>query len=122
MPPTLGNGKICYLEIPANDVGRSADFYRAVFGWQIRRRGDGRTAFDDAVGQVSGAWVVGRPPSPHPGLLVYVMVDDAAATVEAIVAHGGEIVQPVGADAPEITARFRDPAGNVLGLYQQPAQ
>ena len=32
----------------------------------------------------------------------------------------GEIVQPIGADAPEITARFRDPAGNVIGLYQQP--
>ncbi|MDP9099589.1 MAG: hypothetical protein M3N48_11455 [Verrucomicrobiota bacterium] len=23
--------------------------------------------------------------------------------------------------APEITARFRDPGGNVIGLYQQPA-
>jgi hypothetical protein len=33
---------------------------------------------------------------------------------------GGEIVQPVGVDAPEITARFHDPAGNVIGLYQQP--
>jgi len=30
------------------------------------------------------------------------------------------VVQAIGADAPEITARFRDPAGNVLGLYQQP--
>jgi hypothetical protein len=29
-------------------------------------------------------------------------------------------VQPIGADAPEITARFRDPAGNVIGLYQEP--
>ncbi len=29
--------------------------------------------------------------------------------------------QPIGADAPEITARFRDPGGNVIGLYQQPA-
>jgi len=48
------------------------------------------------------------------------MVDSVAATVDAIVAHGGEITQPIGADAPEITARFRDPGGNVLGLYQQP--
>lgn len=48
------------------------------------------------------------------------MVDDIGATIESIVAHGGEIVQPVGADAPEITARFRDPGGNVLGLYQEP--
>jgi len=43
------------------------------------------------------------------------------ATIDAVLAHGGEIVQPIGADAPEITARFRDPAGNVIGLYQHPA-
>ena len=55
------------------------------------------------------------------GLLIYVMVDSVAATMETVVANGGEIVQPIGADAPEITARFRDPAGNVLGLYQNPA-
>ena len=120
MPPTLRNGKICYLEIPAVDVSRSSDFYRSVFGWQLRKRGDGHIAFDDGVGEVSGTWVTGRPPSPQPGLLFYIMVDDAAAAIEAIVAHGGEIVQPVGSDAPEITARFRDPAGNVIGIYQQP--
>ena len=50
------------------------------------------------------------------------MVDDAAATLAAIVANGGEITQAIGADAPEITARFRDPGGNIIGLYQQPAQ
>ena len=62
-----------------------------------------------------------RPPATNPGLLFYIMVDSVAATVDAIVANGGEIAQPLGADAPEITARFRDPAGNVIGLYQQPA-
>ena len=122
MAPTLGNGKICYVEIPADDIQRSAGFYGAVFGWKTRKRGDGQLAFDDGVGQVSGTWVTGRPASSsQPGLLIYIMVDDAAATVDAIVAHGGEIVQSIGADAPEITARFRDPAGNILGVYQQPA-
>lgn len=119
MPPTLANGKVCYIEIPATDPQRSADFYSEVFGWNIRLRGDGHVAFDDAVGEVSGAWVVGRPPSPHPGLLIYVMVDSVAETIDAVAAHGGEIVQPIGADAPEITARFRDPAGNVLGLFEE---
>ena len=122
MPPTRGNGKICYLEIPTTDVARSVRFYQGVFGWQVRRRGDGATAFDDGVGEVSGAWVTGRPPSPTPGLLLYVMVDSVAATVEAVLAHGGRIVQPIGADAPEMTARFADPDGNVLGLYQEPNQ
>jgi uncharacterized protein len=119
--PTYGNGKICYVELPALDIERSAGFYMTVFGWRIRQRGDGTTAFDDGVGQVSGSWVTGRSATAEPGLLVYVMVDDAAATLDAIVANGGHIVQPIGADAPEITARFRDPAGNVLGLYQMPS-
>jgi uncharacterized protein len=121
MPSTRANGKICYIEVPATDVGRSAQFYKVVFGWRIRQRGDGHTAFDDTTGEVSGTWVLGRPPASAPGLLLYVMVDDVRATLEVITANGGEIVQPVGADAPEITARFRDPAGNVIGLYQEPA-
>ena len=118
--PNYGNGKICYVEMPALDIAQSADFYKSIFGWNVRQRGDGSTAFDDTVGEVSGTWIVGRPPSQKPGILFYIMVDSVEATVDAIVAHGGEIVQPVGADAPEITARFRDPGGNIVGLYQQP--
>ncbi len=76
-PPTPINGKICYIEMPALDVRRSADFYAKVF-------------------------------------------DSVAATVDVITAQGGTLVQPIGADAPEITARFRDPAGNLIGLYQEP--
>jgi hypothetical protein len=114
--PKIQNGKICYIEIPAADIAKSADFYRQVFGWNIRKRDDGSVAFDDGV-EVSGSWVQGRPPAT-PGLMVYIMVDDAEAVVKAVAAHGGEIAQPIGADAPEITARFRDPGGNVIGIYQ----
>jgi predicted enzyme related to lactoylglutathione lyase len=120
MAPTFGNGKICYVELPASDISLSSSFYEKIFGWKTRKRGDGSIAFDDGVGQVSGTWVTGRTPTT-PGLLIYIMVDSVAATVDAIVANGCEIVQPIGADAPEITARFRDPGGNILGLYQQPS-
>src|SRR4051794_15216259 len=85
MPPTPTNGKVCYIEMPAVDIARSADFYAKVFGWQLRQRGDGRTAFDDTTGQVSGAWVPGRPASPQPGLLIYIMVDNLAATIDAVI-------------------------------------
>ena len=122
MAPTLANGKICYVEIPAKDIHRSAGFYERVFGWQSRQRRDGSIAFDDTTGEVSGTWVLGRPPAAAPGLLIYIMVDSVAATIDAVIAQGGELVQPIGADAPEITARFRDPAGNVLGLYQEPSR
>src|SRR5271154_6284124 len=118
MPPTFGNGKVCYLEIPATDIARSAEFYECVFGWQIRTNKEGRTSFDDGVGEVSGTWVLGRAPSTAQGLMVHIMVDNIQETIEAVIENGGAIVQPVGADAPEITAHFRDPGGNVMGLYQ----
>jgi len=112
------NGKICYIEFPATNINRSAAFYQKVFGWKTRQRGDGSTAFDDTTGQVSGTWVRNR--SGHaPGLMLYIMVDDLNATCEAIVADGGEIVER-GEHPPEITASFRDPGGNVIGLYQEP--
>jgi predicted enzyme related to lactoylglutathione lyase len=119
MPASI-NGKICYLELPSTNVAKSAEFYSKVFGWRMRRRGDGATAFDDTTGEVSGAFVTGRQAWDTPGMLVYVMVDSVEATCEAVRANGGAIVQPVGADPPEITARVRDPGGNIIGLYQEP--
>ncbi|MDQ6884170.1 MAG: VOC family protein [Candidatus Dormibacteraeota bacterium] len=118
--PTYRTGKICYLEIPTTDVKASVNFYTRVFGWQTRQRGDGSTAFDDTVNEVSGTWVLGRPPTTELGLIVYVMVADAKAAVDAIRAAGGQIVKPVDASSREIFAVFRDPAGNVMGIYQQP--
>ena len=117
--PKWRTGKICYIEIPAGDVARSAEFYQRAFGWKIRQRGDGSTSFDNTVGAVSGTFVVGRPPA-EPGFAVYIMVADAAATLAAVQAAGGEIVRPVNPAASEVFAWFKDPGGNTLGVYQQP--
>ena len=122
MAPTLRDGKICYIEMPAKDIAVSSRFYQQVFNWNVRMRANGSVAFDDTTGQVSGSWVLNRPPLDKPGLLVYIMVDDVQTTIDLIKKNGGEIVQPVGADHPEITARFRDPGGNVIGLYQEPTK
>jgi len=122
MAPTLANGKICYLELPALNASQSAAFSSKVFGWSMRTRGDGAQAFDDTTGEVSGAFVLGRNAAATPGLLFYIMVDSVAETCRAVEAQGGTIVQPIGDDAPEITARFCDPAGTVIGLYQDPSR
>src|SRR5579862_5402161 len=96
MATDYGNGKICYVEFPAKDIAVSSEFYRKVFGWSLRTRGDGAVAFDDGVGQVSGTWVLGRPPAGAPGSMLYIMVDDAAKTVDVITTNGGKIVQEIG--------------------------
>ena len=117
--PHFGNGKICYIELPSRDINESSTFYQRAFDWNVRRRGDGSMAFDDGVGEVSGTWRTDRKPSTEVGLLVHIMVDDIEVTMQKIIEQGGTIVQPVGMDAPEITAWFRDLSGNVLGLYQE---
>jgi predicted enzyme related to lactoylglutathione lyase len=122
MAPTTGNGKICYLEIPADDIAVSSAFYTKVFGWKLRERGDGALTFDDGVGQVSGVWKQGRAPADESGIRIYIMVDNIAETLDTIVAQGGEIFTPVGEHLPELTARFRDPHGNVFSLYQEPVR
>lgn len=117
--PEWRTGKICYVELPAPDPAASAEFYRRVFGWEIRRRGDGALAFTDTVGGVSGVFAADRSPDADPGLLVYVMVADLAAAVASVQAAGGRVVRESPPDAPERFAWFADPAGSVLGLYQQ---
>ena len=118
--PTFRTGKICYIEIPTTDVQRSAEFYQRAFGWQVRRRGDGTIAFDDTVNEVSGSWVPDRPPAVDPGLIVHIMVGDIDSAIDAVESAGGQIVQPPDPDSPVVYAHFRDPAGNLFGIYEQP--
>jgi predicted enzyme related to lactoylglutathione lyase len=116
--PKYGNGKICYLEIPSRDVQESSMFYEKIFQWHIRKRDDGSTSFDDGVGEVSGTWRPDWKPTTQIGVLVHIMVDDIEVTIQKVKDNGGTIVQEVGMDLPEITARFLDPSGNLFGLYQ----
>ena len=49
-----------------------------------------------------------------------IMVDSVAATLDEVISNGGKVVQTICRDAPELIARFSDPAGTVIGLYQEP--
>jgi len=114
--------RFCYLEIPAVDLQKSVAFYENVFGWNIRRRESDHPGFDDATGNISGMWVKGMKIHREPGLLISVWVEGIDDVLARVVANGGEIVEPVRHDQPGSTAwiaRFRDPAGNPMRLYQE---
>jgi predicted enzyme related to lactoylglutathione lyase len=118
----LPRPRLCYLEIPAADVRQSAAFYEVVFGWNIRHRDSDRPSFDDATGNISGAFVTDRAAARDSGVLPSVWVDDIDGTLARVPLHGGEIVEKPRHDAPDSTswiATFRDPGGNTLRLYQE---
>ena len=117
----MPHGKICYLEIPAKTAEASADFYSAIFGWKVRRRGDGALAFDD-TGGVSGTWVKESDRTPDEHTRTYIMVDGITDTLERIRAAGGRILTPRTDIGPGMGAFavFADPVGNEFGLYEEP--
>ncbi len=127
-PPTTGEnhsvdtrlttpGAISYLHIPAADVRQAAAFYREVFGWHINNPNSDRPSFDDASGRLSGAWISDHLVATEPGLLPYIYVDQIEEAVARILAHGGQIVTNPFPEGLLTVATFRDPAGNVIGLW-----
>jgi uncharacterized protein len=120
-PRLIRPGGISYLHIPAVDVREAATFYGQVFGWNVSGHDTRRPSFDDGGGAVSGAWMTNQAVSREPGLLLYIYVDDINRTVAEIEAHGGQIVMAPYAEGDILAATFRDPAGNVMGLWQAPS-
>jgi predicted enzyme related to lactoylglutathione lyase len=112
---------ISYLHIPAVDPKQSARFYESVFGWHIDGHDTKRPSFSDGTGHVAGAWMVNHEPSSTPGLLPYIYTDDLPKTAELVETHGGSIVEAPAPEGNLLVATFRDPGGNVLGLWQEVA-
>jgi predicted enzyme related to lactoylglutathione lyase len=117
----MPHGKICYLEIPAKTAEASAEFYSSIFGWKVRKRGDGELAFDD-TGGVSGTWVKESDHTPDERTRTYIMVDDITVTLKRIEAAGGRVLTARTAIGSGMGAFafFADPVGNEFGLYEEP--
>jgi predicted enzyme related to lactoylglutathione lyase len=109
---SLVHGQVCYLQMPAVDSIRSAAFYQAVFGWQTEH------PYQDFESPgLIGQWVQGRPAAPDAGPMIWIHVADLDETLERVVTHGGEIIDPPSPDGPTRTlATILDPEGNSIGL------
>ena len=110
-------GSVTYLHMPATDVHLAAAFYRDVFGWSLNGSDSDRPSFEDASGLLGGAWISDHLPPPEPGLLPYIYVMDIEKTIALIVAQGGAILTEPYSEGRLTIATFRDPAGNVIGLW-----
>jgi uncharacterized protein len=117
-PRVFRRGGISYLRIPAGEPRRSAVFYEGVFGWKVDAdRDDPR--FEDGSGHVIGHFVADLPVAGEAGILPYVFVEHVDETLERVVAQGGQVVTPPYPEGDLRVATFRDPAGNVVGVWQQ---
>jgi uncharacterized protein len=114
------SGGISYLRIPAPDPARLVAFYRDVFGWTVDAERD-EPSFEDGTGHVIGHFVPDQEPAGEAGVRPYVYVDRLDRTLEAVTENGGAIDTPPYPEGDLWVATFRDPAGNVVGVWQRGA-
>jgi predicted enzyme related to lactoylglutathione lyase len=107
--------RIDYVELAGGDMPVSKDFYTAAFGWGFVDYGPEYAAFDGAGldGGLSADTPTGTPP------LVILKSDDLEATLARVEAAGGTIVEPTFEFPGGRRFHFRDPAGNVLGVWAE---
>lgn len=113
------HGRLSYLQIPATNVRAAGDFYGSVFCWEVGSGDKDHLSFSDATRGMIGAWVTERISSRDAGVLPYIYVHGIDEVLERIKNRGGEIVKPAYAEGDLWVATFRDPSGNVIGIWQQ---
>jgi uncharacterized protein len=117
-PTVFRVGGISYLRIPATEPRRAAEFYAGVFGWTVDVDRDD-PSFEDGSGHVIGHFMGDLPVAGEAGVLPYVFVERVDDILEKVRAHGGEVVTPPYPEGDLRVATFRDPSGNVVGVWQR---
>lgn len=116
---------IRYIELPgAGALDETKQFYRTAFGWTWTDYGPTYAAYEDGTITVGLSLEASPGPAHEPGAesaigpLVLFETGDLQATEDAVGAAGGQIVSGPYAYPGGQRFHFRDPAGNILGVYQ----
>lgn len=122
------SGRVVHFEIPADDMSRAQEFYRAAFGWDISPMpelsyaGLGTTPTNEQgrpadPGAINGGMMQRQAPVSTP--VITVDVEDIDKALETIGSLGGSTVLPRQAIADMgFAAYFTDSEGNLMGLWQ----
>jgi predicted enzyme related to lactoylglutathione lyase len=115
-----------WVEIRTNDMDKTFQFYEELFGWQIiaKDKADGSevwifdTGGEPRLSDIRRGGLWQRSDGDPLGVVVYILVEDIHKVLEKVPRLGGEIVsQPVPQNS-SMRAYFKDPAGNLFGLWQ----
>jgi len=125
--------KVVHFEIPADDVERAKSFYGSVFDWQLNTMqmegGDytiaTTTPVNDSMmpteaGAINGGLMERSDLTPSP--VITIGVDDIDQSLKEVEAEGGSTVTPrTPIPGMGAFAYFKDPEGNVMGLWETSA-
>ena len=116
MRTTMPNLKIVYLELPAQELAATRDFYANLFGWSFQDYGPTYAAFSNS-GTEGGfnADPTERTKAPLP----VIESQNLEETEQSILKAGGKITLPIFSFPGGRRFHFTDPAGNELAVMQR---
>ena len=106
---------IDYIELSAPDLDAAKAFYTSAFGWSLNEYGP-EYAGIQGEGKEQGGLSKG---DAKPLVILY--STDLEASVAAVEAAGGTIVESIYSFPGGRRFHFADPAGNVLAVYTEDA-
>jgi predicted enzyme related to lactoylglutathione lyase len=122
-------GRIVHFEIPFDNGDRARAFYRDAFGWNIQEMPEmdytmvasgptAETGMPSEAGFINGGMLKrGNGPATGPTITVDVEnIDDALGTIEKY--GGSTLVGRTAVGEMGFAAYFKDPEGNVMGLWE----
>jgi uncharacterized protein len=119
-------GTVCWADLSTPDQAKAAEFYKAIFGWEISPGQDNSGYLHIKNGE---GFIGGIPPAqfrdpnapPH-WLLYYLVTDSDAATAKAKELGARVYMEPMTMEGVGRWSVVADPQGAVFALFQPPAQ
>ncbi len=127
------SGRVVHFEVPFDDGDRARAFYRDAFGWNITEMPEldytiaasGPTTeqgMPSEPGFINGGMFQRSDEWPGTGPVIVVDVDSIDSTLAKISEAGGTpLVDKLSVGDMGFAAYFRDPEGNVVGLWENAA-
>lgn len=109
--------RLNYIELSVTDLAAAQAFYSGAFGWEFNSYGPAYAGVKGADGDEVGGLALADAARPNGGPLVLLYSDDLDATVEAVTAAGGSVVNGPYEFPGGRRFHFTDPSGNELGVW-----
>jgi predicted enzyme related to lactoylglutathione lyase len=115
----MSDHKIVHIELSAKDRKALSKFYADVFGWEIEHIDTMDYTTFKAGDGVGGGFNPVNEQIPAGTVTVYIETDDVTASLKVVEKFGGKVIVPE-AEIPNMGkfGMFRDPQGNLIGLFK----
>ncbi len=115
----MNSHSIVHVELSAKDRKALGMFYANVFGWELKDVDEMNYTTFRAGDCIGGGLNPVNDQNPAGTVTVYIDTDDVTASLKAVEKAGGTVLVPE-SEIPNTGkfGLFRDPQGNMVGLYK----